>query len=118
MISEEEVQETFYNVMISVALESKIDNLEECIKPLMTRTLSSMCNDAIIVKLNDDSYSFGFSTLRGNVITKDNITEEYEQLFNYLIVALMNRTDSSIYVVTLNKIVDAIMEKDTFFNNN
>jgi hypothetical protein len=114
MISEEEIQETFYNVMINVALESKIENLDECIKPLMVRTLSSVCNSATTIHLADMSKSFGFVTLRGNIITRDNVSEEYKILFDSLITAMNNRTNSSVYVVILNKLIDEVIKKDTF----
>lgn len=114
MISDEEIQETFYNVMINIALESKIENLDECIKPLMVRTLSSICNSAVAIYLADMTKSFGFVTLRGNIITKDNVSKEYKVLFDNLIIAMSNRTNSSVYIVILNKLIDEVIKKDTF----
>ena len=112
MASEDDIQETFYNSMISLALEAeKYEALQpEILKSLMLQTLRSFCNRAVKVTLPDGSSSFGFSTLRGAVITISNVPATYAELFGGLVAALASRSSADV-TEEFDRILNILVER-------
>ena len=117
-IPSSEIQETFYNVMIELAFETEEHQVFsiDILRPLMVRTLLYLCNTAVEIELKNKTKSFGFSTVRGKIITKDNVPDEYAQLFNALITVIPNKSRSDIFMPTLNMLVDGAMKREAFAN--
>jgi len=121
MASEDDIQETFYNSMISLALEAeKYEAFQpEILKSLMTQTLRAFCNRAVKVTLPDGSSSFGFSTLRGAVVTISNVPATYAELFGGLVAALASRsrtdgTGAEVFERILNTLVERAIVRPQF----
>ena len=114
-INQDEIQETFYNVMIEITMDTinskQIPN--ELIKSLMVKTLANICDNVTYITLIDGTKSYGFKTLR-NMITRDNVPEIYEDLFNNLSGIIKHKSDNLTYISKLNKLVDDIMTLGTF----
>ena len=85
MLSEADIQETFYNAMLeyALALPSASGPLNDgTIHTLMIQTLTDFCSAAEPV--ND---SYGFRTVRGALITRETVPPVYAQLFGAIISA-------------------------------
>lgn len=119
MASEVDIQETFYNHMISISLEAdKYESFKpEIVKPLMKKTLNEFCKSSLKVTLRDGTSSFGFQTVRGDVVTMDNVPKTYQELFLGLIAALTSRaaesagTGAKAGSSLFDRILDALVEK-------
>jgi hypothetical protein len=115
-ISEDEIRETFYNIMLDRVLEYKNvdeikDNLKnnekrmQVLKPLITHTISTMCH-----RKEGDK---GFPTIRNNWITEKSVPDQFFQLFASLnlLTKMDNKQD---YELTLQKIINQIIQLGTF----
>jgi hypothetical protein len=119
IVEKEEIQETFYNTMIDISLESNFINSSDLnddssIIMLITKTLIAMCNSATKIRLLDGSQSYAFMTIRGNNITRDNLEGDYLTFYDSLIMAINNSNDSVMYSNILKSLSKNITENDSF----
>ncbi len=110
LISEEEIRETFYNLM----LESAINNdLYEKLQSKPQESIKLMIKNAII-EICQMRTQQGFPTIRNNWITKDNTPVSFIEMFQYLELLTKMERDSYTYCIRLESIIDLIQRKNTF----
>lgn len=110
-ISEKEIRETIYNTMLDIALAKNIkDEINDkktqdvTIKYLVCQTIRTLCSRAT---------ENGFPTIRGNLITNDNVHPDFADLFKGLTLLTTAPTES-IFNIQLGNFLKAIEQKGTF----
>lgn len=108
VIPEEEIRETFYNLMLEVAV------VKDALKSPVTRdhTIQSMIVGSIqtICELSSEQ---GFPTMRGHVITCDNVGDNFKEMFSYL-GQIRQIVDPSRKNQAIVQLVKVIIQKNTF----
>jgi hypothetical protein len=111
LISGEDIRETFYNLMLDVALDHNMKHqfadrmlVPSAIKNLVTEAIRLICRMAT---------SEGFPTLRGGVVNSRNVPPEYAELFAGLERLRLIRDQVHSQMV-LDKIISEVEKKGTF----
>jgi hypothetical protein len=120
MITDEEIQATFYNIMLEIMLSSYNPayvktqfqtNKNEFIKAITIDTFKFMFNRSEKIHLSNGQESIGFYTINSQLITLENVSGEYKLLFSGLINHLTVNSDTS---QVFNGIVSTILNKPSF----
>lgn len=124
MITNDEVQETFYNAMIDTMITGIIAGYnpeyvkntlscpvrnEEFIKDIIVETFTNVLKTAKIVKLSNDDKSIKISSVRGNTITSETVSQTYKDLFNSLTNIFFTGNYGFLY-----KIAEEVMKLESF----
>lgn len=116
IISEEEIRETIYNVMLELALSWNPAALTQgltdpstknnIIKELLADTIKQMCS----------LYSTGFYTIRGNKVTLANVHPNFRELFTVIekIAKPHEMKDENKYKHILAHLVETVSSNDIF----
>ena len=121
MIHEDEIQETFYNTMIDFAFQETNEQSSQqkkldprAVEILMVRTLSYLCDNSQNIRLQSGIQSVGFKTIRGNIVTEDNVDDKYKLLFSGLLAAIRNKNDKELYLDSLRSLASATAKITSF----
>lgn len=107
MISDEEVQETFYNAMVDTMLTGIINGFNpefikntlldpnsrpEFIKEIVAETFVNVLKSSKITQMSDGNISIEILSSRGKHITQNNVSPVYKNLFSALIVQFQTKS--------------------------
>jgi hypothetical protein len=111
VITDEEIRETFYNLMLEVAI---IRDLKNALQSEVTRsaTIQSMIIGAIQTICEMSSVN-GFPTMRGHLITSINVSPTYREMFAQLgqIRQIPNQERRN---EAITQLVRVVIQKDSF----
>src|SRR6185436_18814228 len=110
-ISEDEIRETVYNLMLDIAINDNLKNLLEnvetktsTIKFLIMKTIKTLCQMAT---------PQGFPTVRGNWVNQRNVNPNFLDLFKGL-EQLKNAQNDQQFLLILNGIIGEIEKRGAF----
>ncbi len=110
-ISDEEIRETFYNLMLEVAI---VHNLKNALEAEATRStaIQSMIIGSIQT-ICEMSSAQGFPTMRGHLITAINVSPAYREMFAQLgqIRQIPNQARKN---EAITQLVRVVIQKETF----
>jgi hypothetical protein len=124
MISDLEVQETFYNAMLETMFTGNTagsnpqyvkHNLTEpnlrpvFIKGVVTETFRKVLNSAQLNTFEDGSLTLQIPSVRGNLITPKNVSNMYSQLFSALVIQYQSGSEEM-----LNGIISSTINLPSF----
>jgi len=121
-IPEEESRETIYNVMFGIALKYDQTELKKLLisdatkqntlRHLIVETIKELCASARVTSTHECE----FYTIKGNVITQVNISENFVELITGLSYLKKMESNKPAYDVILSQLVQTIEKKDMFKN--
>lgn len=124
MISDQEIQETFYNTMLDVMFSGELSrqnsqhvkhNLTDSnlrgnfTKAIVMDTFCIVLSQSRLAMLPNGQMTLEVPSIKGNIITSQNVSPQYQNLFSALVVQYQSKS-----VNMLSSIVDSTMQLGTF----
>lgn len=124
MISDKEVQETFYNTMLDIMFTGELAGLNPqfvkhnltdpslkggFIKAIVMDTFQMVLSQSKLCTLSNGSITLEIPSIHGNVITPQNVSPLYQNLFSALVIQYQSGSHEM-----LSSIVDSTMNLSTF----
>lgn len=112
-VSEDELRETIYSIMLEIALSNTSDDLinkisNDSTKPIVIKSLL-----AETIKSIATTNSNGFPTIRGHAVNFNNVPNDFKELFISLKSYIDCKSDFQRNIM-LNKIVEEVEKRDMF----